>query len=264
MARRQLSGARIIITGASSGIGQALAICLAEKGARLIVNARRSDLLEELKARLESIGTEIAIVSGDVTRPGTRRRIIEQAVSQFGGIDVLINNAGLGAMGRFSGANADRLRQIMEVNFFAPVEFIRDVLPMLSRERDPLVVNIGSVLGHFAVPEKSEYCASKFALRGFSESLRSELSGTGIGLLVVSPSTTDSEFFDRAVEDTTNRNWKRLGAMSPERVARTTISAMEKRKQEVVLSLGGRMLMWVNRLCPPLLRWIVRPRDLGE
>ena len=100
-------------------------------------------------------------------------------------------------MGPFAGAGPDRLRRIMEVNFFAPVETIRAALPLLRYGRQPIVVNIGSVLGRCAVPDKSEYCASKFALHGFSDALRAELASEMVDVLLVSPSTTQSEFFDR-------------------------------------------------------------------
>src|SRR4029079_8217356 len=114
--------------------------------------------------------------------------------------DLLINNAGVGALGRFEEAGAERLRRIMEVNFFALVEMARLAIPALQQGRRPLIVNISSILGHRAVPRSSEYCASKFAVQGFSESLRAELTRLKIGVLVVSPGTTATEFFDHAVE----------------------------------------------------------------
>src|SRR5204862_1887651 len=120
------------------------------------------------------------------------------AIREFGGLDALVNNAGIGALGRFDQADEARLRQVMEVNFFAPAEFVREALPHLKAGNRPIVVNIGSVLGHRAVPEKSEYCASKFALHGFSDALRAELAPLGIDVLLVSPSTTTSEFFAAA------------------------------------------------------------------
>ena len=144
----------------------------------------------------------------------------------------------------------------MEVNFFAPAEFIREALPMLRAGNRPLIVNIGSVLGHRAVPEKSEYCASKFALHGLSDSLRTELASSRIDVLLVSPSTTASEFFDRAVGEA-SRPQGRFGAMSPEAVARRTALAMQSGRREIILSASGKLLVWLDRLCPPLADWLV-------
>ncbi|MDG2182303.1 MAG: SDR family NAD(P)-dependent oxidoreductase, partial [Mariniblastus sp.] len=112
------------------------------------------------------------------------------------------------------------------------------------------IVNMSSVLAHRATPLKSEYCASKFALHGFSDALRAELANDSIDLLLVSPSTTDSEFFDHAIEDTTGKNWKTRGAMPPSIVASKTIRAMKKGKHEIILTLGGRLIVWMDRLIP--------------
>jgi len=117
-------------------------------------------------------------------------------------------------------------------------------------------VNVSSVLGHRAVPDKSEYCASKFALHGFSDSLRAELVPRGIDVLLISPSTTSSEFFDSAL-GTSNQNHYRFGAMSAESVARRAASAIAAGRHEIILSAGGKLLVWLDRLCPPLADWLV-------
>jgi short-subunit dehydrogenase len=155
-------------------------------------------------------------------------------------------------MGRFDAATPERLRQIFEVNFFAVAEMIRLAIPHLRVGADPMIVNISSVLGHRGAPLKSEYCASKFALHGFSDSLRAELVRDGIDLLLVSPSTTDSEFFDSTLEDNTDKQWKKRGAMPPEVVATKTIRAIRKGRHEIILTCGGRLLVWLDRMVPTL------------
>jgi len=180
------------------------------------------------------------------------QQLIQRCEQEFGGLDALINNAGIGAMGRFDQATPGRMRQIFEVNFFALAELVRISLPMLKRGSDPIIVNISSVLGHRGAPLKSEYCASKFAVHGFSDSIRAELAADGVEVLLVSPSTTDSEFFDASIEDQTNKDWKKRGAMSPEIVAAKTIRAMRKRRHEIILTFGGRILVWFDRLIPGL------------
>jgi short-subunit dehydrogenase len=257
MPRRQLAEKRVIITGASSGIGWHLALQLAQHGCRMIVCARRKDRLDELATRVESAGGECVVVAGDICDPATRKNLLDRSSEHFGGVDVLINNAGIGAMGRFDDANSERLRKIFEVNFFAMAELIRESLPMLKQGDDPVIVNMNSVLGHRATPLKSEYCASKFAVHGLSDAIRAELSSDGIDLLLVSPSTTDSEFFDSAIEDETGKNWKKSGAMPPETVAAKTIRAMQKRRHEIILTFGGRIIVWLDRIIPGIANRLV-------
>lgn len=252
MPKRQLAGLSAIITGASSGIGRELAVQLAAKNVNVVVAARRIERLESLASQIKSAGGNCVPLGCDVTRPDDRQQLISTCVQSFGGCDILINCAGIGAMGRYDEADEQRLRQIFEVNFFAAAALMRGVLPELKKSDDGLIVNINSVLGHFAPPLKSEYCATKFALRGLSDSIRSELSGQGIELLNVCPSTTDSEFFDAAIEDETGKDWKKRGAMHPSTVAEKTIVAMERRKREIVLSTGGQFFVWLNKLAPGL------------
>ena len=250
MAKRGLQKKRVVITGASSGIGWHLALQLAKAEAKIVVCARREERLAELKKEVESFGGKCLCVAGDVTDPALRAELLKTCEAELGGLDILINNAGIGAMGRFDEAKAHRMREIFEVNFFAIADMIRESLPLMKRGSEPMIVNISSVLGHRAAPLKSEYCASKFALHGFSDSIRAELTKDKIDLLLVSPSTTDSEFFDSAIEDKTTKNWKRSGAMPPEVVAAKTIRAIKKGKHEIILTHGGRFIVWLDRLIP--------------
>ena len=257
--KRTVSNKRIILTGASSGIGWHLALQLAQQGAHVVANARRSARLYELVQTFNankkqsdptvSPGTIIP-VTGDVCDRATQQQLIDTCQDKLGGVDILINNAGIGAMGRFDDADDDRMRKVFEINFFAVAELTRLALPSLKLGNDALIVNMSSILAHRAAPLKSEYCASKFALHGFSDSIRAELATNGVSLLLVSPSTTDSEFFDSAIEDQTDKNWKKRGSMPPEVVAAKTIRAIRKRKHEIILTHGGRFLVWLDRLVP--------------
>jgi short-subunit dehydrogenase len=257
MARRNIEGLRTIVTGASSGIGREIAMELARQGAKLIITARRSERLEELLGEVKKLDTDAISVVGDIVDAATRTAIIEAARREFGGLDAVVNNAGIGALGPFANANEDRLRRVMEVNFFAPVELIRLAIPLLRDGNRPLIANIGSVLGHRAVANKSEYCASKFAMHGFSDALRCELAGDGIDVLIVSPSTTSSEFFDRVIDREGDATTRTSRVMSPRVVARKTVKAMRRGKHEVILSSGGKALVWLDRLCPPLMNRIL-------
>lgn len=252
--KRKIADKCLLVTGASSGIGRELARQLSAKGARLIVTARRGELLDSLVVEVQRQRPEsqIAGLAGDITDSDFRARLVETARQRWGRLDGLINNAGVGAMGRFADSTPETLRQVMEVNFFAPVELIRLSLPLLQLGQQPIVVNMGSVLGHRAVPLKSEYCASKFALHGLSDSLRAELATQGIDLTMISPSTTDSEFFEHALQDTTHKNWKGSGASSVAGVANATIRAMSKGSHDVILTFGGKSLVLLDRLAPTL------------
>lgn len=285
MRRRNLRGLRALVTGASGGIGAALARELAAAGVQLLLTARRAPQLAELAEEIRRQGGQAEWLAGDLTDAAFRARLVAHAAATLGGLDVLVNNAGAGRWGSFeSGSEAD-LRAILELNFVSPVELTRLALPLLKIAPEGLIVNIGSVLGHRAVPYKSEYCAAKFALHGWSDALRAELrreatsqlsanrgsgdsGGTGdsgkayrgsVAVLLVSPSTTATEFFERTGEE------RRAAAMAPAEVARRTRRAMETGRQEIILSWGGKLLVWLDRLCPPLMnrllaRYAPRPR----
>ena len=256
MARRKLDGKRCLLTGASSGIGAALAHALAAEGGKILLTARREQRLHELAKKLSHLPGTIDCLPGDITSAPHRQALLDRCQSQFGGLDVLINNAGVGAVGPFAEAEASRLNVLLDVNFMAPVELIRSSLPMLMAGKHPVIVNIGSVLGHFAVPHKSEYCASKFALRGFSEALRAELYQQGIDVVWVAPSTTETEFFDQLVED--RSDGKRMKGMSPAEVADHCVAAIQRGSAEKILSWGGKFLVWFNRFLPGLYRVAAR------
>ena len=249
MARRSLSNAVVLITGASSGIGFALAEECARRGSKLLLTARRENRLQTLVDRLKAKGSEAHFVAGDICDGCVRQELVDYCKSKFGRLDVLVNNAGIGSIGYFANGDEQRMRQIMEVNFFAPVELTRKSLPLMEAAVKPIVVNIGSVLGHWAAPQKSEYCASKFALHGFTDALNCEMRPKGVDVLLVSPSTTQTEFFDHLLE-------KEKGAvenplqMSAASVAKRTARAIEFGRREVIFSVGGRAMIYLDRVVP--------------
>ena len=251
--KRKLHGSRAIVTGASSGIGRATALELARHGVGLVIVARREDRLREVTDRIAAVGGTAIAVVGDVTDRDVRQRAIDAAREKLGGLDILINNAGVGAMGLFVDADPERARRLMEVNFFATVEMIRLSLPLLQQGNRPIVVNVSSILGHRGVPYSSEYAASKFAVQGFSESIRAEFTKLGIDVLVVSPGTTETEFFDRVIERTEDPKWPEHRPVSAAEVARQVVRAIRKGKHEIIPYRWGRVLCRLNRLSP----WLV-------
>lgn len=250
--KRNLENRRAIVTGASSGIGRETALELARQGVSVVVVARREDRLRELVDQIVALGGKTVPVVGDITDPQTRQQAIDAAQAKLGGLDILVNNAGVGATGLFEDADPQRVRRVMEVNFFALVEMTRLALPWLKQGVTPMVVNISSILGHRGVPHNSEYSASKFAVQGFSESIRAEFTRLGIDVLVVSPGTTETEFFDRVIEHTTEPNWPKHKPISAAAVARQIVQAIRAGRHEIIPYRWGRILCWLNRLSPRL------------
>jgi short-subunit dehydrogenase len=252
MAKRRLTDRRALVTGASSGIGRALAIELARHGVDLVLVARREDRLAEVAREISALGRRAILVAGDITDSTVRERAIDAARQELGGLDILVNNAGVAAHGRFIEGDPGRIRPIFEVNFFAPVELIRESIPVLREGVRPIVVNIGSILGERGAPHKSEYSASKFALHGFSEAVRPELARLGIDVLVVAVGPTETEHFDVLLEGTAELPWGDPPRMPAEKVARSIVFAIERGRPKIVIGWRGWLLLMANRLCPRL------------
>ncbi|MCS7304566.1 MAG: SDR family NAD(P)-dependent oxidoreductase [Thermoguttaceae bacterium] len=257
MARRTISGSRAVVTGASSGIGREIARQLCQQGAKVVATARRQDRLQELAQQVQANGGTIEILAGDITDPMFQLRVIQKAQEKFGGLDLLVNNAGVGCIGLFEQSTPARLREVMEVNFFALVEMTRLAFPFLKLGRQPMVVNIGSILGRRGVPYNTEYCASKFAVQGFSEALRAEWAHHGIEVLLVHPGTTDTEFFERVIHRSGGPRWPRHKPVSAEYVARKVLQAIRRGKHEIVPYPWGKVLLWLNWYFPRLTDWLM-------
>jgi short-subunit dehydrogenase len=252
VAKRSLQKMRVVVTGASSGIGEAITRQLLDAGAVVLATARREDRLVRLAEDTQRAPGQLHLLPGDLTHDAHRRAIEGWCHRHWGAIDTLINNAGAGAIGPFVDADSDRLRRVMEIDFFAQAELTRRCLPLLRQGFRPAILNIGSVLGHRAVPNKSEYCAAKFAMRGWSEAIRVELARVGIDVLMVSPSTTRSEFFDSLLDTPEGTESQSMGSMSPEKVAKIAIQSLVQSKRERILSFGGKILVWGGKWFPRL------------
>jgi len=250
--KRTLQNSRAIVTGASSGIGRAVALELARHGAGVVVVARRLEKLHETAAQITAMGRPVEMVVGDITNPATRQFALDAAQSKLGGLDILVNNAGVGAMGLFVDAVPERVRRVMETNFFSLVEMTRLAVPVLKQGVKPILVNVSSILGHRGVPYSSEYSASKFAVQGFSESIRAEFTQLGVDVLVVSPGTTETEFFDRVIDSTAEPKWPKHKPVSAAEVARQMVVAIRSGRHEIIPYRWGRVLCWLNRLSPRL------------
>jgi short-subunit dehydrogenase len=252
MARRHIAGSRILITGASQGIGRALAEAAARRGGRVLAVARSQPLLDELAEKIRQEGGTIATIAADITQPADRQRMVEAAQQHYGGLDILVNNAGIGATGHFVEVAPERLRTIMEVNFFGLTETTRALLPLLRQGTKPAIVNISSIAGKRGIPARSEYSASKFAVQGFSQALRGELAKDGIDVLVVCPGLTQTNFSQNMLEQKARMPMDHMRGMSAEQVALATLRAIEKGRAETTLTLQGKLMVFISRFLPRL------------
>jgi short-subunit dehydrogenase len=261
--RRTISGSRILITGASQGIGKALAEEAVRRGGRVLAVARSVDLLGQLRESLRDAQGTLHVLAGDVTSPEDRQHMAEAAQKELGGLDILINNAGIGATGHFAEVGPDRLRKIMEVNFFGTTETTRVLLPLLRNGNRPAVVNISSIAGKRGIPARSEYSASKFAVQGFSEALRAELAKDDIDVLVICPGLTRTNFSKNMLEQKAKLQMDHMRGMTSEQVAVATLRAVERGRNELCLTFQGKLMVLVSRLFPRLADRIARKKVLA-
>jgi len=186
-----LAGARVVVTGASTGIGRSTALLLADDGARVLAVARDGDRLRDLAAAHPAI----EVLRADLTRDADRTAVVEAA----GEIDVLVNNAGIGWKGLVEEMPPDDVRALIDLNVVALIDLTQRVLPSMLARRRGHIVNVGSVAGFVGVPGETVYCATKFAVQGFTDGLRRELRGRGVDVTLIAPGPIKTEFFARAV-----------------------------------------------------------------
>ncbi len=246
----KLSNQVAVITGASEGIGAAIARRFAGEGARVVLAARSE---EKLKALAEELGSERALaVPTDVTDAEQVKRLMARTREHFGGLDILVNNAGVGLYASVAEMAWADFEQMWKVNFFGVVRCIREALPDL-RERRGMVVNISSVAGKLAIPYLTGYCASKFALNAFSTGLRMELAQAWVRVVVVCPGTVRTPFHQSAFRS--NRlpevfAQRSRGGISAERVAAATLRAVVRERREVVVPWRLRLAVGFRNLLP--------------
>jgi short-subunit dehydrogenase len=249
---RTLSGRRILITGASRGLGRSLTELAARSGAALAIVARSADLLYSLADSLTAQGAKVVAIPADVTSAEDRRRVLATVVERLGGLDVLINNAGVGSFGHFSSSSEQVLRQVMEVNFFAPAELIRLAVPVLTRGEQPAIVNIASMCGRRGLPAWPEYSASKFALCALTEALRGELVRFQIDVLLILPGLTHTEMGSHLLRKEGRMKIDFAGGMSANSVAAKVLQTLKKNRTETVVGREARWLLLLNCLLPRL------------
>lgn len=256
--RRSWNDARCLVTGASSGLGRAMAQHLVRAGARVVLTGRSSPRLESIQRALIESGADprsVFTLAADLTTPSDRARLVDFTTERLGALDLAINCAGVGATGHFETHDPSVLRQLFEINVFALAELSRLLLPVLTQGNQPSLINVGSIVARRGLPGRSEYTASKFAVAGFTESIRAEWSKYGIHVLLLNPGFTSTEFEQNLVVDTARYSVTKRRRMTADTVADAALRATLQGRNELTLTAGGRMLLLANRAFPRLVDW---------
>ena len=234
----------IIVTGASSGIGEATAMQLAAHGAKVVLTARRKDRLKELKKKIEGDGGKALVVTADVTKKEDWKQVMQQTQESFGDVDVLINNAGLMPLSYAKKLKTDEWDKMVDVNIKGVLNGVAAVLPRMMDNKQGHIINISSVAGRKLFPGGSVYCATKFAVRAFSEGLRNELSPEfNIRITAIEPGAVATELTDTITDEDIKENVMKpmldIEPLQAEDIAASILYALQQPKhvnvQEVLV-----------------------------
>ena len=257
-----MRGGKVLITGASSGIGEATAYAFAAESCELFLVARRSERLEQVARECRRRGAREAVwAAHDLSRPGRGTEIVRECQRRLRGLDIVVSNAGYGIVGPVIETPPDELTRIWQVNFQSGYETIHAALPGLLRQGSGHIVLVSSVVGRRAMPYFSAYCVTKFAQAALAEALWGELRGSGVGISLICPGLTETEFLEAAHRTASAApaiSLFRVAATSKS-VARTIVEAVRRRRREVHLTGLGRLMVGLNRLSPALAARLVTP-----
>ncbi len=248
----------VLVTGASRGIGAAAARAYCGAGSKVVLAARSLASVQSLADELALHGQEAIAVPCDVCDEAQVKAAVSASVLRYGGLDVLVNNAGVGLYGRVEQLTPEALHQNFETNVYGALRCIRAALPHLRERGGGQIINVSSVLGFRALPGMGGYCASKFALNALTEALRVELKNEPIDVILIAPGTTATGFRQSATNLGGSRGRKNpFGMMSPEEVAQAMVSASRRRSRQVVLTAAGKAMSGLQRISPALFDGIV-------
>jgi short-subunit dehydrogenase len=245
----QLKNARVIVTGAYSGIGRAIAVEFGRRGARLALAARNRAALEEVAASIKAEGGSAVVVPTDVTVDGAVKQMADAATRELGGIDILVNNAGRGMSATIGDASSADVETLFALTVLAAAAAIRAVIPIMRAQGSGMIVNISSMAGRVVIPRIGYYSASKFALTAIGDALRMEESHRGIKVMNVFPGTTVSSFGENRLGTRGRQAHQVLPPVTAEKVARRVAQAVERDQRSVYISWfpdrAGLALNWL-------------------
>lgn len=251
---RKLSGTTAVITGATSGIGRETAIEFARAGANVVIAGRREQRLQQLVSEIESTGGHALGVVTDVAEQAQVDHLIESAVERFGRIDILVNNAGVAFAGRFDQMTLEDFRRVMDVNFWGAVYASKAaVTRMLEQRGGGVIINVSSIFGKRGVPFQTAYCASKFALAGFSQALRAEVMSNGIDVSTIFPGAVETEIFESAANQTGMEVPGFVPKFPAKAMAKIIVQTARFPQPEVVMALDAQAINFFSKLAPGLM-----------
>ena len=248
----------ILVTGGTDGIGKALVNELMQQGAKVVACGRNYDKLYQLQTIYA--GKPLLALSADVSNESDCKQLVAQSIKMFGKLDVLINNAGISMRALFTETSLDTLRKVMDTNFWGAVYCAKYALPYLIKQKGT-IVGISSIAGYRGLPGRSGYSASKFALQGWMEAIRTELMDTGVNVMWVCPGFTRSNIRNAALNKDSQPQGEtpldETSLMSPEECASHILTAVEKRKRTLILTRQGKETVFINRLLPSFAdKWV--------
>ena len=245
----------VLITGASSGIGKQTAIEFAKLGSNIILVARRKNKLEQVENELKQFNVKTLVCSCDVSKKDQVEKMSKIVLEKFNSIDILVNNAGFAIYGSVYDLSVNDIESQMETNYFGMVYCTKNFLPLMLEKKSGHIVNVASVAASFGLPGIASYCASKFAMLGFSEGLKHELNGTGVGITVVSPIMVKTDFFDHP-------SFEKMPKYSPtslsaKTVAKAIVKASSSSRLEIITPSIVRIAVWLKHTFPYLINPIL-------
>ena len=247
------AGKTVLVTGASRGIGKACATLFAQQGANLVLASRSKADLETTATSIAKKGQRVLVVPTDVTEPSQVRHLFQKINEEFGGLDVLVNNAGRSMSGSVEEIDLEKIEFLFRLNFLAPLRCIQQAIPLMREQGGGHIINISSIAGKRGVPFYGSYCASKAALNGLTESLRVELKNTDIKVLLVCPGGTDTDFYTDGLRSTENDfKLPAKNLMSADRVAREILYNAKKGSGEIIVGSKGKILVFLNKVSSSL------------
>jgi short-subunit dehydrogenase len=248
---------RVLVTGASSGIGELLARRLAREGARVALVARRAERLETIAGEIRAAGGTALVLPCDVADPAQVNATAARARDELGGVDLLVNNAGYGHHRRFLEWDAGEMAHLMRVNYEGALYFTKALLPDMAARRRGWIVFMASVAGHVSVPDESAYCASKFALVGLATALSLEVEDRGVHVLTVCPGAIRTPFFDAEALARMPLAARRTMA-EPEGLVGAILDALARGRHALTYPSWLRIGVLVQALAPGFMRRMVR------
>ena len=253
------SGKNIVITGATSGLGKSLSFILGKYESNLLLVSRSKEKLSELKNNIDNKVSKIEVLNVDLSRNESPQKIYDFSLNHFKHIDIIINNAGIGYNSFVTDVDKEIVQEVFQINFFSIVEVNKLFLPQMIKKKQGAIINISSLGGKRSLPTSSIYCASKFALEAYTESLRCELKTTNINVLNVRPSIISNtnffngKFMKKELSSDFEIKIKEINKISSDIIAKKILISIIKKNRDLNLSLIAKLMIILNSIIPGLI-----------